>query len=391
MTSEYIRIPSLSGEEGEIARYLVGHMENNGFFAFIDSTGNVVAGTERFNPVDQQGKTLVFNVHMDTVPAGSPSSWQFDPFGGIVAEGRVYGRGACDTKGAWEPMILAMEAVRECGVPLDGQVLFTGSVMEEVTYSIGTRMLMESTLRQRLPHYVVLGEPTGLNIAIGHKGRMELEIITSGRSCHASTPWLGQNSLYEAAPVISAMERLSNRIDAMPPDRDFGKTTMALTAITCNPGAHNVVPDSCTMYVDYRFIPGEKSDRIFDLLRDELASSGARAEVRMSEREETTYTGFSFKGIKHMPGFSMDQEHSLVKAAVASVSRVTARAPAVYRWNFATDGGWTNGILGIPTIGFSPSEDHLAHVVDEYVTTANLVPAAKIYAEMIMELIGRKA
>ncbi len=390
MTSEYIRIRSLSGEEGEIARYLVGHLEENGFSAFIDSTGNVVAGTERFDPSNRQGKTLVFNIHMDTVPAGSLSSWQHDPFGGKVVDGRIYGRGACDTKGAWEPMILAMEAVRQCGVPLDGQVLFTGSVMEEVTYSIGTKMLMESAFGQKLPDYVVLGEPTGLTIATGHKGRMELEITTSGKSCHASTPWLGENALYKAAAAIGAVEKLAARIDNSPPDPHFGKTTVALTNITCNPGAQNVVPDLCTMYIDHRFVPGENPEDFIALVKNDLRDAGIDAEVRLGEREEQTYTGYAFKGIKHMPGFSMDHDHLLVKTAAAAVSSVTGRDPSVHRWNFATDGGWTNGVLGIPTIGFSPGEEHLAHVADEYVTITDLAVAAKVYAEIIVELLGRK-
>ncbi|OPY66085.1 MAG: Succinyl-diaminopimelate desuccinylase [Syntrophorhabdaceae bacterium PtaU1.Bin034] len=256
-TVEFIRKPSISGSEGEAAGLLAGTLEDSGLPASIDAAGNVVAVLEGPGTAHPQGKTLVLNVHLDTVPAGNPSSWRHDPFSGAIEDGRIYGRGACDTKGAWAPMVLAMEAIRQSGAKLQGQVIFSAVVMEELTCSVGMRTLLDRTLIDNRPDYIILGEPTGLNIAIGHKGRTELAVSTGGRSCHASTPWEGDNAIYKAGRAITSIERLAGEINSGPGDEVFGKTSLAMTDIVCNPGVRNVIPDSCTMYLDYRFPPGE--------------------------------------------------------------------------------------------------------------------------------------
>ncbi|OPY66084.1 MAG: peptidase [Syntrophorhabdaceae bacterium PtaU1.Bin034] len=91
---------------------------------------------------------------------------------------------------------------------------------------------------------------------------------------------------------------------------------------------------------------------------------------------------------KYMAGFTLDEDHPLVLAASRAVSSELGRKPLIYRWNFATDGGYSMTALGIPTIGFSPCEEHLAHVVNEYVRIDYMIEAAKAYAALIIELAG---
>ena len=391
-TTGFIRTPGVSGFEGEIAKVLTGCLAESGLTALTDEAGNVVGAFEESSPAPDEGKVLAFNVHLDTVPAGNHQSWKYHPFGGIVEEGKIFGRGASDTKGAWAPIILAMEAVRNCGIRLEGRVIFTAVVMEELGLCAGMKALLESTLQNALPDYIILGEPTGLDIAIGHKGKTELEVITHGRACHASTPWMGENALYRAAAVIQAMEKKALEIDALPGDPLFGKSTLAMTNVTCTPGVRNIIPDSCAMYVDYRFLPGETMETVRASLERHLTMNKIEADIRVSREDGLTYTGLAVKGQKYIPAFGLDDGHVLVRKASDAAREVLLRSPRVYRWNFATDGGWSMGKLGIPTIGFSPCEEHLAHTVDEYVRIESLVSAAKVYAAMIIRLLnGREA
>jgi putative selenium metabolism hydrolase len=388
-TRTFIRTPSVSGSEGEIAALLVKTLQALGLSAFIDTAGNVVGSLNTLQGKGRAGTILAFNVHMDTVPPGSRSSWRKDPFGAEIEDVKMYGRGASDCKGAWAPMILAMDAIKNAGAEdgLRGEVLFTAVVMEELTCSFGMKVLHDSTLKNILPDYVVLGEPTGLNIATGHKGRMELEITTSGRACHASVPWNGNNALYKAAAAISSMERLAAEIESLPQDPVFGTASLAITDIRCSPGTRNVIPAACTLYGDYRFLPGESLEHLLNQVRERLKKDHVDARVAISERDETTWTGVTFKGEKSMSPFVLDDNHPLVRIAVESVREATGVTPRTYKWNFATDGAYSMGGLGIPTIGFSPCEENLAHVVDEYVRIDCLALAAKAYATMIFKLL----
>lgn len=382
-TSKFLRVPSPSGSEGAVARVLLEELEGAGFKAWIDPAGNVVGQLK--GDSDGRGPRLAFNVHLDHVPPGNPSSWKHDPFSGTIENGRIYGRGAADTKGAWAPMILAMEAVKECG-RIAGNVLFTGVVMEELTYCFGMRHLLECTLNQMRPDYMVLGEATGLNVAVGHRGRTELEAVARGRACHASAPWRGENALYKAARAIVSMEELSGELMKGGEHPMLGKSTLAVTDIKCSPGAHNVVPEECRFYVDYRFLPEESLDSVLIRVKEKVKQEGIH--VGPCEREEESYTGLRFTGIKYMPGFVIPSEHNLVREVASAAESVLKTQPKIQRWDFATDGGYSMGVLRIPTVGFSPCEEELAHAPNESVRVDYMLMAAKVYAEIILRLCG---
>jgi putative selenium metabolism hydrolase len=385
-TSEFIRTPSPSGSEGAVAQVLLKALKEAGLEASVDTAGNVVGRLPGRSNVAGR-KTLAFNVHLDCVPAGPSEAWRIDPYSGEIAEGRVYGRGASDTKGAWAPMILAMQAIAKSG-GVDGDVLFTAVVMEELSFGIGMRNLLDSTLKGSWPDFIVLGEATDLNIALGHRGRIELELIARGKSCHASTPWKGENALYSAARAITLVEKLSRDMAVLHGHALLGRSTMTMTDIECMPGAHNVIPDLCKIYLDYRFLPHENRETILSLVKRRLDEAFLNVEAHVNGSEEKTYTGLSFKGEKYMPSYVIEPRHDLVRVATEAASTVLQQPPKTRRWDFATDGGYSMGVLGIPTIGFSPCEENLAHTVNEYVQIDYMVKAAKIYSEMILRLCG---
>ena len=387
-TARFIQTCGLSGSEGSVAEVLSNQLKSSGLDPAIDKAGNLIATLDKTDSSRGKPRTLAFNVHLDTVPAGSPESWTRDPFSGALEGNKIYGRGASDTKGAWAPIILAIEAVNNCGTPLNGNILFTAVVMEELGLCSGMKVLLEDTLRDHVPDFIILGEPTSLDIAVGHKGKTEIKVATKGRACHASAPEQGKNALYEAARVTAVIEKMALAAASESEDPLFGRATMAMTDITCNPGVRNIIPDVCTMYVDCRFLPGETPETIRKQVERELVRNGVNASVHISSDYTRTYTGMDVGGLKFIPAFSLKEDHPLVTMAFNAASATIGRNPRIFRWNFATDGGWSMGNLGIPTIGFSPCEEILAHTTDEFVRIDYMEKAAKAYAAMIIEILG---
>lgn len=382
-TSDFIRTPSESGAEGEVARLLLKRAGEIGIDAKADAIGNVLGWARGKAPADS--KRLAFNVHLDHVPPGAREFWTHDPYSGRVEGGRIFGRGASDTKGAWSPMLLAMDAVERSG-GTGGDVVFTAVVMEELTHCAGMRHLLEVTMNDSPPDFIVSGEATSLNVAVGHRGRTEIEFVSRGRSAHASAPWRGENALYKASRVVSSMEKLSRGLVMGKSHPLLGRSTLAITDISCSPGARNVIPDLCRVYMDYRFLPDEDARSILERVRQRVRIDSLDAEVRIVESEEVSYTGHRYRERKFMPGFLIEETHPLVRTAVESAKAVLPSPPRIQRWDFATDGGHSMGVLGIPTVGVSPCEEQMAHTIDESVSLDNMTHAAKIYAEMILRL-----
>ena len=144
------------------------------------------------------GKTLLYSGHIDVVPPGAEELWDSPPFEPQVRGDRLYGRGACDMKGSIAAMLHALEVLRQCAVPLRGEVLLALDVDEE-TSNKGMRRLLASGVRADA---CIVGEPTDLEINLGHKGVMGLWLTFSGRRAHASRPEMGINPIVYAAEMV---------------------------------------------------------------------------------------------------------------------------------------------------------------------------------------------
>lgn len=217
-----VQTPSPSGDEGEVAKVVSREMERLGYDrVFLDEAGNVV-GLLRGRCA---GGSVMFNTHLDHVDPGRPELWEYDPYGGEIAHGYIHGRGASDVKGAIASQVYGVALVKALGLPILGNVLVTAVVQEEMAEGIGIKYLCDVTLPKRRLSFdlVVVGEATNLNIALGHRGRYELEVVTYGRSCHASAPWRGVNAVYKMLPVIQGVEKLNEDLGTHP---FLGKSTL---------------------------------------------------------------------------------------------------------------------------------------------------------------------
>lgn len=375
---DLVAIPSLSGDERGVAERLKQEMERLGFDeVWIDRVGNVVG---RIGP--GQGPKLLFDAHMDTIGVGDPKTWSHDPFGAEIKNGVLYGRGACDMKGALASMVYGAALLKQSGLPLAGDLYIVGVVQEEPCEGCAVRFLIEEEGIR--PDWVILGEPSNLHISRGHRGRIELCVTVKGRAAHASMPQYGDNAVYSAARLIFALDLLAA---SLPEDPFLGKGTLAVTQIYNTGGSRNVIPDSCTLIIDRRLTLGETETKALAEIQGIVIREGVRAETRVVEHHFTSYTGFESTVPQRYPAWVLPEDHPLVQAAVWAARQVTGERPTIGRHNFSTDGAYTMGVAGIPTIGFGPGEESHAHAADEHIRLADCITAAHVYAQLAADLL----
>lgn len=383
-----VQTPSISGNEGEVANLVSGEMKRLGYDrVFLDEAGNVIGLIKGRCP----GRSVMFNTHLDHVDPGRPELWEFDPYGGEIADGYIHGRGASDVKGAIASQVYGPALIKALGLPLLGNILVTSVVQEEPAEGIGIRHLFDVTLpKRRLScDLVVIGEATSLNISLGHRGRYELEVVTYGRACHASTPWRGVNAIQKMIPVLQGIERLQASFPSHP---FLGASSLAVTSIGCSPGRLSIIPDTCTISLDCRLVPGEGVETLIERIQGVLNEIRERepdfdGNVYLREVEEVTYTGMKQRARKEMAPFITPADNPVVQLCLEAL-RTLGQELRLIRWDFATDGFYPAAVLGIPTIGYAPGEERYAHTSEDRVSIDQLVAAAAGYAAIAMAVAG---
>lgn len=361
LTQKLIQTPSISGSEGELAQLLVSTMNELGYDrVFIDKIGNVIGIVEG----TAEGPSIMYNSHMDHVSPGEESLWEFPPYSGTVANGFIHGRAASDVKSGMASQIYAGHLLKKSGIPFKGRYIFTGVVQEEPAEMFGMRHLCDQTFPENNISFdlMVSSEATDLDLYLGHRGRVEIEVTTYGKTSHGSAPWLGVNAVYKMIPVLERVQEMS---ESLPEDSFLGKASCTLTRISCSPGELSITPDKCTVSLDRRLVPGESPDDAIqevNTILDELAESDLdfKAEASIRTVTETSYTGVSAECPKYMHAWVTEKEHAYVKDCITALNKI-GQSPSFGKWDFGTDASYVTGVLGIPTVGYSPMEEHYAH------------------------------
>ncbi len=377
---DIVRIPSISGQEGRVAQRIAEEMESVGIRDVrIDKIGNVIGRIG-----SGSGKKLLLDGHMDTVTPGDLSAWHHDPFGAEIVDGVLYGRGAMDMKGSLAAMIYGVKALLDSGVRLSGDLYLAIVVQEEPSEGASIKAMMEESGLE--PDFVIIGEPSGLNVSPGHRGRVAIEVSVHGRSCHASSPEEGVNAIYSAARMIFSIELLPAQFLS---DPSLGSGSISVTSIhSIETGSRNVIPDLCTFVVDRRLTLGETVEKALGEIQQVIVREAANAEAKVVEYDEETYTGYKLHVREAYPAWLMQPDHPLVKSALKGAARALGFKPKLVPWRFSTDGAYTMGVAGIPTVGFGPGEEKLAHTADENIRVVDVLKAAEAYAYMAVEILG---
>lgn len=376
-----IKAQSYSGHEALVAAEMKAFWQENGYHDIhIDRYGNCICHV----PGSRPGPRILFDGHMDTVPVADPSKWKHDPFGAEIVDGRMYGRGTSDMKGALSAMLsAAMFFVQDCGNDFAGDIYVAGVVHEECFEGVAARAISEYVK----PDVVIIGEASMCNVKIGQRGRAEVVVETFGVPAHSANPEKGVNAVYRMCSVIQEIQKLT------PPSHPImGKGILELTDIKSSPypGA-SVVPEYCRATYDRRLLVGETKESVLRPLQTLLERMMAedpslKARVSFAVGKELCYTGATIESERFFPGWLYDQKEPFVQDVLAQLHSM-GYEPEITQYNFCTNGSHYAGEAGIPTLGIGPSRENLAHTVDEYIELSELYKVADCYQGVMKALL----
>ncbi|MBI9091506.1 MAG: YgeY family selenium metabolism-linked hydrolase [Desulfobacterium sp.] len=375
-----VQCPSESGHEEAAAIFAKTVMERLGFDrVWIDDVGNVLGQIKGNGPT-----TIMLEGHLDTVGIGNRSDWTFDPHGAEIHDGRMYGRGTSDMKCALMAMIHGAAALIPFKNHLCGNIVVAGVVCEEEFEGVAQGMILDEIN----PDLVIIGEASELSVKIGQRGRAEVVVITHGKSAHSSNPSAGINA-------VKKMNRLLGKIETMelPRDEFLGPAIIEVTDIRSEPyPGSSVIPSLCRATFDRRLLPGETEAVVLDPIREIIQGLKAEdpdfsAEVSLAEARQVCYTGKTIDAKRFFPAWRFSEEDDFVKQALAALGQA-GLPEKISHYSFCTDGSQCAGIRGIPTLGFGPSRENLAHVVDEYVEIDQLEKARTGYTAIVAKMLN---
>ncbi len=378
-----VQIRSLSGQEEQIADFIEHNMMELGFDAverdhYGNVSGRIVLG--------RGGKKILFEGHMDHVDVADPSKWRHDPYGAEIENGRIYGRATTDMKGNLAASIIAAASIKRDDRDLDGEVIVSGSVFEEIFEGIAS----EALGKRWAPDCVVIGEPSSLTLKRGQRGRAEVVAESYGKPAHSSNPEVGLNAVKMILPLLESIEeKFEPRTHPV-----LGKGILELTDIISKPypGA-SVVPEGCRVTYDRRLLIDEKEEDVLAPLQRIIQEEKQKnpkldAKVFFAEADDACYTGSPISAKRFAPGWLFPEDNWFVAAALRGL-RSSGLNPEVSHYSFCTNGSYYAGKAGIPTIGFGGSLESLAHVIDEYIEIEELEKACAGYRGIIRSVLGR--
>ena len=359
LLQELIRIPSVNPDgdpgiqaagEGVIADYLQTYLQ--GLDAEVElrevrpGRPNVIA---KF-PSRQPGKPrLLLAPHTDTV---SVLGMTIDPFLAEVRDGKVWGRGASDTKGPMAAMLGALQELSGQLCELSHEIWFAGLMGEEAGL-LGSLALAE----QEAFDFVIVGEPTGMRAVHTHKGACWVTLKARGRSSHASTPEAGENAIVSAMTTLSALQVAFDRASAKILDPVLGKSTISIGTIRGG-SKINIVPDYCDAEIDMRIVPG------FDVKGFLSTFASAHPSVSMEA--------------KISPPLFTDPAHAIIQS-LENVGIPTTSAP----W-FCDAASF--GQKGTPAIALGPGSIAQAHTADEWIAISDVDAGVSAFKAFLLSL-----
>jgi len=368
---DIVAIPSMDSQIGPVGERIAAEIENLNFDEIrFDKMGNLLGR------IGSGEKVIVFDSHIDTVGIGDPSSWAWDPFEGKIQNDMLYARGACDEKGSTPGMVYGMAIARDLGL-LEGWTAYYFGNMEEWCDGIAPNSFVEVDPGVR-PDYVVIGEPTKMNVYRGHKGRIEFKVVARGRSAHAASNHLGINAIYLLLPIIEGIRDLEPKLGDHP---FLGHGKITVSDMHVKTPSINAVPDEAVIYIDRRLTFGETKEealiQIQELIPPEVANV---VTIEPLFYDEPSYTGFVLPVEKYFPAWALEEDHYLVQAGLKTRDLIGLASAVAGKWNFSTNGIYWAGKAGIPSIGFGPGDEETAHTNMDSVNLNDVVKSTEFYA-----------
>lgn len=365
LTAELIRINSENppGQEKELAFFVRDYIQDN-----IESLEADVVRVDdkRYNTVcytDGEPDGLMLNGHLDTVPTGNSDLWTHDPFSAEIVNERLYGRGACDMKGAIACMITAARNVlRQKGKPLEKKLLLAFTADEE-TDCLGAREILDKKEHEHILEnirYGIIGEPTMLNVVRMHKGVFFLRVEIKGKAAHGCVPEKGTNAIVGAARLVNYLKTSYENPKKTHP---VGVPTLNIGKISGGTKV-NMVPDRCVLELGRRTIPTETEDEVLAGFQKAVDKLGLQANLQVVTYKEP---------------FDVAADSRIVR----TMEEITeTKATGVFYWTEAS----LYSRYGLECAVCGPGSIEQAHKPNEFVEVGQLRRATKVYEEAISRL-----
>lgn len=374
LTLRLIRIPTENppGNEKGAALFLKPLLSEMGFRVRI-----LLSPNGRYNLIAERrwgkaGRSLIFNGHLDVVPAGDLSQWQYPPFEGKRVKGKIYGRGTSDMKGGIASFIHAISMIDRAKIALDRGSIVLHLVSDEESHGHqGTGFLSQRGLIRG--DAAIVGEPTYLDAVIAHKGALWLRVSTFGKSAHGSRPGQGINAIEKMMNLITCL----NSIPLQGEHPLLGKPTINIGAIRGGTKI-NMVPDQCDIGVDRRMLPGEKKEEVLKEIKKAFCSLQSRDPLLRYRIEE----------IDHADPSETSPQEEIVRVALEAISEVRGKRPSLRGSSGFMDSRFYINQFRIPTLIFGPGGMDQSHTANESVEVDALVQAAEIYALTLVNYLS---
>jgi succinyl-diaminopimelate desuccinylase len=382
LTRELVRIPSVyrpeeeDGNEQRVARFLADYLEREGFEVHAEEAApgrpNVWALWEGGGP----GKTLLFEAHTDVVTEGRAEDWGHPPFGAERVGDRIYGRGACDTKGNLAAAIMAVRAIKECGVPFPGRLVLCHPVDEEGMMA-GIKAFIGRGHAEGVDGAIIC-EPEENQLCVKQKGALRVEVTVRGKMAHGAMPLSGVNPVTRAARFVVAVEELEREeMERHGEDPFLGRPSLTPTILMGPDFGEpqiNVIPASAYVALDIRTVPGQSHEEIVRSLQGILARL---------ESEDPDFDA-SLEVIEERPWTETPMDEPLVRAMAAAYAELKGEEPRYNGVPGATDGTFLNVWANVPIVTTGAGDREIPHHKDEWVSVDELFTTCKLYAATAM-------
>jgi len=350
---DILSIPTVNGKdrEADLAEFLKDFFISAGIDAYTqkidEKRSNIIAHVEGQDSL----KKVVWNGHIDTVPYGDTDLWNTDPATPVISEGKVFGRGASDMKSGLAAMVYTLCSMKERGIVPSRTIQFIGTCDEESGGAGASKVLEDDLLGS--PEYILIGEPTNNNIGIAQKGCMWVKFHVRGAGSHAAYPEQGENAIIRGHEFYN---RLAVKLTAHTHPL-FSGSTASLTLIEGGT-TMNVIPDTCSLVVDIRFIPSLASGEVFRII-DET--------VLEIERESGGRSSIEYEVLNSRRSLEVPANNPKVELLCNEITRC-GRSPELFGINYFTDASvLTEEGSDIPVFLFGPGNQELCHKPNESV------------------------
>ncbi|MFX1572685.1 MAG: M20 family metallopeptidase [Promethearchaeota archaeon] len=407
------------GNEKNVALIIDKYLKDAGIkseiYPFGDNRANLVA----FLNDNFEGKTLLYNGHMDVVPPGSEEEWNNPPLSATIKRKKIFSRGAADMKGGLTAMVITLKLLRKLNLNLSGNLILSAVADEETGGLLGTGWLLKNKLSAKRCDFVVIGEPSGLDplpkaIILGEKGRIEIKIVTNGVSCHASAPFMGKNAIYMMSEIIQNLDKLEEEIPKIDPPMSSSElkkqisiafpskdvfekilseqpllqnvikaNTLFAKSLTMIKGGikPNVIPDKCEAVMDFRLLPGQTTEMILNALQKLIHDLGYQIKKESKGRPEEIFVYLEVLKQGEASYWEEWKNSTVLPNFQNIVEKIYGRTPIYFFLPASADAAYyRNTDYCKSTIIFGPGMAGTAHAVNENIVIQDFINAIKVYS-----------